>query len=98
MDDNRGHLTQDELDDIECPSLKMQILTLYQKRLISGRLDLLEETEYEAGKSLFCEYREMFAAIDPDDPLDDSKEAWWVSREWLEDLFTFKSTVNKWSK
>ena len=100
MDDNRGHLTQDELDDIDSPSLRMQVLTLYQKRDISERLNHLEEIDHESGKSLFREYREMFACQDPDDPDyadDDSHEAYWVSSEWLNDLYTFKQTENKWS-
>lgn len=100
MDENTGHLTQDELDDIDSPSIRMQVLTLYQKRDISERLNILEELNYEDGKTLFSEYREMFACSDPDDPEsynDDSREAYWVSSEWLKDLYLFKQTENKWS-
>lgn len=95
-------LTQDELDGVDSPALRVRLLTLHQKRQVSERLDCLEASDRDSGKALFDEHHEMFEAISLEqlmemDELPVSELAFYESSIYLEDLYSYKKLKSKWS-
>lgn len=97
MDNDQRNEIQDELDNLD-PMLRVEFLTSAQKRETTNRLNALEaEGRMTEGSALFYENRELFEVQDDDDPLSDSIVAYWVSSEYLRDLYDFRSIHTKWS-
>lgn len=93
--DQRDEL-QDELDQLD-PMLRVEFLTTAKKRETALRLDHLEALgKINEGKSLFGETKELFEYPDDEDPLSDSRVAYWVNSEYIQDLYHFKSLTSKW--
>ena len=95
-------LTQDELDGVDSPALRVRLLTLHQKRQVSQRLEQLEENDRNSGKALFGEHHEMFEAISLEqlmemEELPVSELAFYESSIYLEDLYSYKKLKSKWS-
>lgn len=95
-------LSQNELDDCDIPSLRVQLLTKHYKQELVKRLnDLDDANEPELGRALYKETAELFAIYSAVELLEmgvlpDSEEAYWVSSEHLEEIYSFKRLQSRW--
>lgn len=101
MDEDQREELQHEFDEYEDEAVKVQHMTLLRKLQVAKRLnDFESESKIEEGKSLYREYREMFERdpeVEAQYYVPEAEQAFFVSLEYLKDLYEFKLISSKWS-